>query len=171
MCINESTKLYKVRAHPAHGETCARHLPISSLARPHFPLPENGLNKNYINYSGAPARPINLFQARLLLQVQEGLRRGGGQERRGRRRRAAAEPPAAAVGGDHRGRGRRRRSRGRRCRRQQQELRRCDYNVTVTSSSQSFYKTNSSLHCRFGVRVAGERFGDYEHLLRHACPP
>ena len=31
--------------------------------------------------------------------------------------------------------------------------------------------SNSSLHCRFGVRVAGERFGDYEHFLRHACPP
>ena len=58
MCINETTKVYGVRAHPAHGETCARHLPISSLARPHFPLPENGLNKNYINYSGAPAQPI-----------------------------------------------------------------------------------------------------------------
>ena len=41
----------------------------------------------------------------------------------------------------------------------------------IVSTSTRKLRINSFLHCRFGVRVAGERFGDYEHFLRHACPP
>ena len=65
------------------------------------------MNKNYINYAASLHRNrLNLFQARLVLQVQKGLR-GSEQEWPPRPRvirgnGAAHEPPPAPVGGDHR---------------------------------------------------------------------